>query len=119
MAFDEDNAQRIRTFLQHKEAAFFEKQMFGGIVFMVDDKMCCGTRLDKQSGESLLLCRIDDAAYLSALERDDVLPMPNSERAMKNYVFIIENGWHSRQDLAFWLQKCLDFNPIAKSSKKK
>lgn len=119
MPFDEHNAQRIRTFLQYKEADFFEKKMFGGIVFMVDDKMCCGTRLDKQTGENLLLCRIDDNAYFKAIERDDVIAMPNSGRPMKNYVFITENGWHRSQDLEFWLQLCLDFNPIAKSSKKK
>lgn len=119
MAFDEDNAKRIRTFLQHKGADFFEKKMFGGIVFMVDNKLCCGTRLDKKVGENLLLCRIDDSAYLEAIERDDVLPMPNAEKPMKNYVFITEIGWTRNQDMEYWLQLCLDFNPIAKASKKK
>jgi len=119
MAFSEDNVQRIRTFLQYKEADFFEKKMFGGLVFMVDNKLCCGTRLDKQIGENLLLCRIDDEAYASAIERDDVLPMPNAERPMKNYIFVTENGWQRKQDLEFWLQLCLDFNPLAKASKKK
>jgi hypothetical protein len=119
MPFDEDNTQRIRTFLQHKEADFFEKKMFGGLVFMVDNKLCCGTRIDKQFGENLLLCRIDDKTYFEAVERDDILPMPNAERPMKNYIFVTENGWNKKQDLEFWLQKCLDFNPQAKSSKKK
>ena len=119
MAFDEDNAQRIRIFLQHKEVDFFEKKMFGGIVFMVDNKLCCGTRFDKQTGENLLLCRIDDKAYFEAMERDDILQMPNSEKPMKNYIFVTENAWTKNQDLAFWLQLCLDFNPIAKASKKK
>lgn len=119
MAFDENNAQRIRTFLQHKDTDFFEKKMFGGLVFMVDNKLCCGTRIDKQIGENLLLCRIDDKAYATAIERDDILPMPNAERPMKNYIFITENGWQKSQDLAFWLELCLDFNPFAKSSKKK
>ncbi|MBL0735764.1 RNA methyltransferase [Flavobacterium sp. GN10] len=119
MAFDEDNAKRIRTFLQYKGADFFEKKMFGGIVFMVDNKLCCGTRLDKKVGENLLLCRINDSAYLKAIERDDVLPMPNAEKPMKNYAFITEIGWTRNQDMEYWLQLCLDFNPIAKASKKK
>ncbi|SNR98538.1 TfoX/Sxy family protein [Flavobacterium sp. ov086] len=119
MAFDEDNAQRIRTFLQYKEADFFEKKMFGGLVFMVDNKMCCGTRLDKQTGENLLLCRIDDNAYADAIERDDIIPMSSPERPMKNYIFVTENGWQRNKDLEFWLQLCLDFNPLAKASKKK
>lgn len=119
MAFSEDSAQRIRTFLQYKEADFFEKKMFGGLVFMVDNKLCCGTRLDKQIGENLLLCRIDDKAYTNAIERDDILPMPNAERPMKNYIFVTENGWQKSKDLAFWLELCLAFNPLAKASKKK
>lgn len=119
MAFDEDNAQRIREILQQKSIDFFEKEMFGGICFMVDDKLCCGTRIDKKIGENLLLCRIDDNAYSNALERDDVLPMPNSEKPMKNYIFVTENGWKKNHDLVFWLNLCLDFNPFAKSSKRK
>ncbi len=119
MAYDENNAQRIRTFLQYKEADFFEKKMFGGIVFMVDNKMCCGTRLDKKLNENLLLCRIDDEAYSEAIEKDDVLAMPNAEKPLKNYIFVTENAWTKKQDLEFWLQLCLDFNPIAKASKKK
>lgn len=119
MAFDQDKTQRIRMFLQHREADFFEKKMFGGIVFMVANKLCCGTRFDKQLGEDLLLCRIDDKAYATAIQRDDVLPMRNSVRPIKNYIFVTETGWQKNQDLAFWLELCLEFNPLAKASSKK
>ena len=38
---------------------------------------------------------------------------------MKGYVFITEEGFDLDEDLDYWLQMCLDFNPLAKSSKKK
>jgi hypothetical protein len=119
MAFNENTVQRIREFFQAKSAAFYEKKMFSGVCFMVDDKMCCGTHIDKTSGEDFLLCRIGDDAYQKALQQDYVIPMEFTGKAMKGYIFVTENGFGSARDLAHWLQLCLDFNPLAKSSKKK
>jgi len=39
-------------------------------------------------------------------------------RGMKGYVFVTEAGVESDHDLANWVQKCIDFNPLAKKSKK-
>ena len=40
-------------------------------------------------------------------------------RPMKGYVFVDPLGFDMDDDLEYWIQLCLDFNPIAKSSKKK
>ena len=40
-------------------------------------------------------------------------------RAMKGYVYISPDGIDMDDDLEFWVQKALDFNPFAKVSKKK
>jgi hypothetical protein len=40
-------------------------------------------------------------------------------RPMKGYLFIESEGVDMDEDLDFWVEKCLDFNPKAKSSKKK
>lgn len=40
-------------------------------------------------------------------------------RPMKGYVFIGPEGTDMDDDLAYWIQLALDFNPLAKSSKKK
>jgi len=37
---------------------------------------------------------------------------------MKGYIFVTEKGYESPKDLAHWIQLCLDFNPLAKKSKK-
>lgn len=118
MAFDENTARRIREFFYDKEVAFTEKKMFSGICFMVDEKMCCGTHIDKKTGDNLLLCRIGEDKYETVIERDDCIPMEFTGKPMKGYVFVLENGFHSNKKLAYWLQLCLDFNPLAKKSKK-
>jgi hypothetical protein len=118
MAFDETMAQKIREILVDKGANFFEKKMFSGICFMVDDKMCCATHIDKNSGENLVLCRIGEEAYPEAIEKDECIPMNFTGKSMKGYVYVTENGTRNHRDLVNWIQKCLDYNPLAKKSKK-
>jgi hypothetical protein len=38
---------------------------------------------------------------------------------MKGFVFVNEEGMDLNEDLDFWIQSCLDYNPLAKRSKKK
>lgn len=80
--------------------------------------MCCTTKIDKQNNEDLLLCRVSDEIYARVIEMDNVIPMQFSNKTMKGYVYITENGHKTQKDLNYWLQLCLDFNPFAKSSKK-
>jgi hypothetical protein len=119
MAFQEETLQRIRSILYTKGTAFDEKAMFAGVCIMVDEKMCCGTHVDKKSGENMLLCRIGEAAAEAALEEPHVVPMNFTGKPMKGYVFVTEEGFKKDKDLAKWLQLCIDFNPQAKRSKKK
>lgn len=119
MAYNEETLERIRQVLLSKEVDFEEKKMFMGVCIMVADKMCCGTHISRNSGEDLLFCRISEEDYLKAVERDDVLPMKMGERVMKNYVYVLEHGFQHSKDLDHWIQLCLNFNPTAKSSKRK
>ncbi len=119
MAYNELTANRIRQILLEKEVIFAEKNMFGGVCFMVDDKMCCGTHFDKKMEEELLLCRVGEAAYENALEHPNCIPMEFTGKPMKGYVFVNENGHKSNTELAYWIQLCLEFNPFAHKSNKK
>ncbi|MGK4567472.1 TfoX/Sxy family protein [Flavobacterium sp. 3HN19-14] len=119
MAYNENTVQRIRTILQKKEVDFFEKKMFGGICFMVDEKICCATRIDKNNGEDLLLCRLSETDYVMASKREDAIPMGNAERKMSGFIFISESGFKTNSELVNWIRLCLDFNPFAKASKRK
>lgn len=113
MAYDELLADRIRNTLNEKKVESRELKMMGGLCFMVDEKMCVGIV------KNMLMARIGEEAYESALSKKGVQPMDFTGRPMKGYVFIEPEGVDMEEDLTYWIQKCLDFNPLAKSSKKR
>jgi hypothetical protein len=118
MAYNELTLNRIRESLYSKGVDFLEKKMFSGVCIMVDDKMCCGTHIDKKLDQEVLLCRIGEDAYEAALSNPNCIPMEFTGKPMKGYVFVTENGYANDTALNEWLQLCLDYNPLAKKSKK-
>ena len=119
MAYDEYLADRLRQVFKEKQVNYQEKKMFGGLCFLVDDKMCCGVHFDKKKNTDLLMARIGEAQYEEAKSRAGCHPMDFTGRPMKGYAFITPEGFDRDDDLAFWLQLCLNYNPLAKASKKK
>lgn len=119
MTYDEFLADRARQLLKEKSVSFSEKKMMGGLCFMVDDKMCFGMHIDKGTNSSLLMARVGLDNYKKALKKEHCMEMNFTGRSMKGYVFITEDGIDLDDDFNYWIQMCLDFNPIAKSSKKK
>ena len=113
MATDEFILERMRNIMTSKKAQWSEKRMFGGVCFMVDDKMCFGTY---QGG---LMVRVEPAESEELERRKGAGPMLHGGRPMKGYLFIKPEGYDLEEDLDFWIQKCLEFNPKAKASKKK
>lgn len=119
MAYDESLAGRIGKVLEEFGTDYTVKKMMGGLLFSVDDKMLCGTHIDKTYGDSLLMARVGEAVYERELEKEECLPMDFTGRPMKGYIFVTPAGFSTNKDLAYWLQLCLDFNPMAKASKKR
>ena len=116
MAFDEYLADRIRQQLKEKHTHFTELKMMGGLCFKVDNKMLCGIHIDKKYGDSLLMARIGEDAYLGELEKPECLPMDFTGRPMRGYIFVTPDGFDNDLDLSYWLDLCLAFNPLAKAS---
>lgn len=119
MAYDEFLADRVRQVYREKSTPFEEKKMMGGLCFMVDDKMCSGIIYSKAQNAEVLMLRIGEEAYLNNLSKPGFKPMDFTGRPMKGYAFIAPDGYDNDKDLAYWIQLCIDFNPLAKSSKKK
>lgn len=112
MAYDHQLAKRIRMHLaSHPNVE--EKEMMGGLTFMVNDKMCVGIIKDE------MMCRIDPDLHESMIEKQGCRTMDFTKRPMKGYVMIDETGMQSNKDFEYWINLCLDFNSRAKSSKKK
>lgn len=119
MAYDEYTAERMRRVFEEKKANFYEKKMFGGLCFMVNDKMCTGLLFSKKQNTDFMMARIGEEAAPKALKRKGCQPMDFTGRPMKGYVFVTPDGFDSEKDLEYWIQLALDFNPLAKASKKK
>ena len=113
MAYNEFLGDRITTVLKEKRVSFTEKKMMGGLCFMVDDKMCVGIVKDE------LMCRIEPDFQEKAIAQKGCRTMDFTGRPMKGYVFVKPEGMDTEKDLAYWIQLCIDYNPKAKSSKKK
>lgn len=113
MAYNELLADRIRGTLSDNNTSFLEKKMFGGICFMVDDKMCVGIIKDE------LMVRIDPENENDFLQENGCRPMDFTKRPMKGYLYVSPESIDLDEDLNKWVKRCLDFNPKAKSSKKK
>lgn len=112
MAFDEKLNNRIREKLMHLPNVV-EKYMFGGVCYMVNDKMCVGIIKDA------MMCRIDPNIYEQALEKPGCEIMQFTGKPMKGYVLINDEGMRNEADFDYWIQQCLDFNKFAKASKKR
>lgn len=119
MAYDEFLADRIRQVFVEKRVAFEEKKMMGGLCFMVDDKMCFGINNDKTTNSPKMMARIGDEAVESALKQKGCREFDMTGRPMKSFVTIDAEGLDMQEDLEYWIQLCLDFNPKAKRSKKR
>ncbi len=119
MAYDTYFGARITNILTERKVDFFSKNMMGGLLFMVDNKMLCGIHIDKRYGDSLLMARIGEDAYQQELKKEVCLPMDFTGRPMRGYIFVTPEGWDKEEDLAYWIDLCLAFNPLAKASKSK
>lgn len=113
MPYDDHLAERVSRVLTRKKVSYFEKKMFGGMAFMVDEKMCLGVVKEE------LMARIDPEAESEALEREGARPMDFTGRRMKGFVFVGGEGIDKEDDLEYWIDLALAFNPFAKASKKK
>jgi len=114
MATDPYLLERIENFLHEKKVAYVNKRMFGGNCIMVDEKMCFAAlkmglmvRVGVENVEELV--QREGAAYM----------MQKGKNVMKGFLIVSPEGFDLEEDLEFWIQKCLDFNPLAKKSKKK
>ncbi len=112
MSYSEKLANRVREALAHLKKVE-EKRMFNGMCFMVNDKMCVCISNDE------LMCRIDPDMYDELVEQPGVRPMIMKDKLLKGYVYIHPDHIKKKSDFDYWIKLCLDFNPKAKSSKKK
>jgi len=113
MAYNEKLADRVREILAVSHKKIQEKSMFGGLCFMVNNKMCVGVEQER------LMVRFDPAKHDEVMEKDGVGPMDFTGRVMKGFVFVDIGALNTKKKLEYWLSLASEYNKIAKASKKK
>ena len=98
MGYDDGLAQRVRQQLEG-EPDLVEREMFGGIAFMVAGNMACGVI------EDALIVRVGGDNYDSALEEPGARPFDFTGRPMKGWVQIEGEPLADDDRLASWVDK--------------
>ena len=102
MAYDETLADRVRGSLAPR-SGLSEREMFGGIAFMLDGNMAVGLIGDD------LMVRLDPADADRALAEPHVRPMDFTGRPAKNMVFVGAEATAADDALGAWVDAGADY----------
>lgn len=100
MAYNKNLAEKVRGLLQRNDG-LTEKQMFGGLAFMLNGNMACGV-----VGEELMV-RVGPDNYQDALEQRYTRPMDFTGRPLKGMVYVEEDAIVA--DLDDWVSRGVEF----------
>jgi TfoX/Sxy family transcriptional regulator of competence genes len=81
-----------------------ERKMFGGLAFMVADKMCICV------GHGRLMCRVDPETTDALLKEQGVKRMIMRGKPLRGYLEVPYENVSTKPRLQKWLQRCLDYN---------
>jgi TfoX/Sxy family transcriptional regulator of competence genes len=101
VTYDEGLADRVRAVLP-AGGTVTERQMFGGLAFMLDGHMFCGIVKDS------LMVRLGPAGAQLALDQPHVRPMDFTGRPMKGMIFVGPAGL-TGPALRHWVDAAADY----------
>lgn len=110
MAYNEKMAERVAEILGNV-MEYEMKRMFGGVAFMVNEKMCVGVIKDD------LMVRINPNLHETLVEKPGARPMDFTGKPMQGYLYVEEAALKQKRSLEFWINKALEYNSIAQKSK--
>jgi TfoX/Sxy family transcriptional regulator of competence genes len=113
MAYNEKLADRAREIIAVSHKITEEKKMFGGLCFMVNNKMCVGIEQDR------MMVRLNPDRYEEVIEKEGCKPMDFTGKVMRGYVFVDAEVLNTTKKLEYWIKLALEFNTIAKASNNK
>ena len=113
MAYNEKLANRVRGIIAATHQNIEEKKMFGGLCFMVNDKMCVGVESER------LMVRLNPDKMDEVLEKNGCHPMDFTGKVMKGFVFVDIDELNTEKKLGYWMRLALEYNAIAKTARKK
>jgi TfoX/Sxy family transcriptional regulator of competence genes len=101
MAYNLKLAERIRT--QLKDVPVVEKNMFGGIGFLLNGNMACGVNKDN------LIVRVDPEKHEALLKKPHAKPFDMTGRPMKGWLVVEAEGVKSEKQLSAWVKEGVEY----------
>ncbi len=102
MAYSEALADDIRARLSDRPGVS-EREMFGGIAFMIDGNMAVGV-----SGDELMV-RVGKDAHEEAVSRPGARTFDMGARPMKGWINVSAEGFATDEDFAAWIDQGVSF----------
>ena len=99
MAYDEDLADRIRGLIAD-DPDVTEKEMFGGLAFLVSGNMSVGA-----SGQGGLMVRVDPQDTEALLAKPHTRPFEMRGRELKGWLRVDAAGLLTRRQLEPWITR--------------
>jgi TfoX/Sxy family transcriptional regulator of competence genes len=98
VAYDEELASRIRE-LVAGEPQLTEKQMFGGLAFLIGGNMAVGA-----SGQGGILVRVDPEQSDALVASTEATPMEMRGREMRGWLRVALEHLGTEPELAHWVE---------------
>lgn len=106
MAYNEELAKRIGLTLKLFPTSIFrdfqEKKMFGGLAFLYRGKMTVGIMKND------LMVRVLANKMNAILSKDNVRPMDFTNRPLKEFIYVSEQGFNTEEQLQEWIELGLE-----------
>jgi TfoX/Sxy family transcriptional regulator of competence genes len=102
LTFNELTAVSIRTAMKDLPGVS-ERNMFGGVSFMLEGNMCCGVIEDN------LVVRVGPGAYEAALREPFARPMDFTGRPLAGFVYVDRAGYEAPDALLRWIERGVEF----------
>lgn len=102
MAYNPGLADDVRVRLGDR-TDLAEREMFGGIAFMVGGNMAVGV-----SGDDLMV-RVGKETYDEALTRPGVRELEMSGRPMRGWVLVSDRGYSTESELGNWIDRGVSY----------
>jgi TfoX/Sxy family transcriptional regulator of competence genes len=103
MAYDTALADRIRELIS-AERGVEEKQMFGGLAFLINGNMSVAV-----SGRGGLMVRVPPDETEKLLTRDHVEPMVMAGRETRGWLRVAVDGVKTKRQLQSWVRRGVDY----------
>jgi len=102
MPYDESLAEKIRKLLCHRKN-LTEKQLFGGVAFLLNGNVCCG------AWKEFLILRLGDDMARQVLGEEHTRPFDITGKPMRGWVMVEPAGWQDAAKLRRWVSWAVEF----------